>query len=461
MNLGRIRWLLAGTQFLLLVDTSIINVVVPSVAQELGFDSTGQSWIANAYLIAFGGVLLLSGRVADILGRRRVFRLGLITLALGSALAAVAAGPVSLVAGRALQGVGAALAAAASFALVLTVFDGEARQRALGLLAAMAGAGGAAGTVLGGLLTQSWGWRSTFWVSVIAALVLLALAHRVLAGIPDRRVHSPIDLPGALLLMGGQVLLAFGLLSLSSTVKLANLAALALAVGLLIAFAIWQQRGPAPLIPPDVWRNAGLMKANLLAGLGQIVLFPMFFIVNLYLQQVLGFGPFESGLALLPLCSVVIATASQVPRLIAWLGLRCAMTSGFIIVGIGLGWLSALGSQGSFIGDVLGPTLIVGVGLPIVSITTGILAGTHSVQGREGLTSGLLNTAQQFGAVIGIAAFVGLASYHSTSLSILDTDARTALTGGYSLALMVASIISMLAAVVAIIRRWDGIPETA
>ncbi|MCW3478341.1 MFS transporter [Neisseriaceae bacterium JH1-16] len=458
MNHERVRWLLAGTQFLLLVDTSIINVVVPSIAQDLGFGPAGQSWIANAYLIAFGGLLLLSGRLADIRGKTRIFRLGLSILAVGSALAALAPSPTALVAGRAVQGLGAALSAAASFALVLSVFDGEARQRTLGLLAAMAGAGGAAGTVLGGLLTQVWGWRSTFWISVIAAALLLGLSRRVLAGVPDQRNRSPVDLLSVLLLLSGQALLAYGLITLSDggSASPASLLSLAASLALLAVFGLRQQRSVAPLMPSDVWRNTGLVKANLLAGVGQIVLFPMFFIINLYLQRVLGLGPLESGLSLLPLCGVVIATAAQVPRLIAVLGLRAAMASGFILVALGLGWLSLLRWQGNVFVDVLGPTLIVGIGLPIVSITTSLSAGNHATAGREGLTSGLLNTAQQFGAVIGIAALLGIASYHSTLQPTFETDARALLTSGYSLALMVASLAAMMAALFALTPRWES-----
>ncbi|MEI3854969.1 MULTISPECIES: MFS transporter [unclassified Ensifer] len=456
MNHQKTMVLLAATQLLLIIDTSIINVIVPTIATELRFSESGQSWIANAYLIAFGGALLLSGRVADLAGRVRVFQAGLLVLVVGSAVAALAFSPLALVVGRAIQGLGAALSAAASLALILATFRGHERERALGMLAAMAGLGGAAGTFLGGALTEWLGWRSTFWVNVIMGMLLLAASISILRPLKGKSEARAIDLSGAILLIAGQTLLAFGIVRLGETSDGQRDAVLAL-TGSLIAltlFFVHQRRAQAALIPNRTWKNTGLIAAAALAGTGQFVLFPMFFIANLYLQKALGYSPFASGIAFLPLCAVVVLTSSSIGIFIRKLGLDYTMAVGFAAVAIGLGWLSAMPIGGNFWTDVLGPTLIVGVGLPIIAITTNILGGQHAESGEEGLTSGLLNTAQQFGSVMGLSAMLSLAAFYTSHLETqADRTAIGALVGGYSLALMLACAIAIATAVLLAVKR--------
>ncbi|MGO4396299.1 MFS transporter [Variovorax sp. M-6] len=442
-----LMFLLATTQLLLIVDASIINVIVPTIAGELRFSEAGQSWIANAYLTVFGGALLASGRMADILGRTRIFQAGLFVLAIGSAVSAMASTPELLIAGRAIQGLGSALSAAASLALILATFEGEQRYKALGLMAAMGGLGGALGTFLGGALTAWFGWRSTFWISVLIPALLLLYSFLVFSKFDKGGNQGRADGLGGLLLIGGQTLLAWGIVQFgepSSNIRALWFAVIA-GMALLGGFLFRQKAIPHGLIPPATWRNSGLMEALLYTGIGQLVIFPMFFIGNLYLQSILNFSPLASGSAFLPLCGIVILTATNAGRWLRY-GARESLTAGFALVTVGLTWLSLAGMNSVYWLDILGPTLLVGAGLPVIAITTNILGAQSAKIGEEGLTSGLLNTFQQFGAVIGLAAMISTANFYAAHLADTgQTPAATELMKGYKMSFLLGGVVAALA----------------
>ncbi|MFI9203990.1 MFS transporter [Streptomyces sp. NPDC053048] len=453
----RNRWralaLLACTQFMLILDTAIINVAAPSIGDELGISPAGLSWVANAYLITFGGLLLFSGRAADLFGRRRLFVLGLAVLVAASLAGALAGDAGWLIAARAAQGVGAALAAASAFALLLTLFaDGPDRHKALGIFAAMAGAGGAAGTVLGGVLTSWLGWRSTFALNVVAGLLLIALAVRMLPEARQEGGQRSFDLAGALTVTAGLGLLAYALVGAGEAgwTAAATLVPAALAAALLVAFVVIESRVAAPLVPLKVFARPTLRLANVLGGLSQMALFPMFFLVSLYMQAVLEFSPVAGGLGLLPLSLVVVVVAGSTDRLIGRFGLRPVMTAGFALVAAGLAWLARLTADGSFTGDVLLPSLVLGVGLPLVAVTTNV-AATMDADGHEtGLASGLINTSQQFGAVLGLAVLSGVASARTEAVG---GPKEAALTAGFQAAFWVAAAVSAAAALLSLALR--------
>ncbi|WP_344363948.1 MFS transporter [Streptomyces gobitricini] len=430
--------LLAATQLLMIMDTAIVNVALPSVGEDLGTDSEGLSWVANAYLITFGGLLLLGGRAADLLGHRRLFAGGLALLATASAAGGLAQSTGALVAARAAQGVGAALAAAAAFALLLLLYpDGPARHKALGAFAAMGGLGGVLGTVLGGVLTDLLGWRSTFWLNVIVAAVLGALAPRLLDG-GTRRPERGFDLLGALTATGGLGLVAYALVGRS---PLAGAAGLALLAG----FALVQTRAARPLVPPAVARRPALRLANVLSALAQMALFPMFFLVSLYLQRVLDHSPLTGGLGLLPLSLVVVATAPLTGRLILRLGLGRTMTLGFGLLLAGMVWLAlALRAEGTFTTTVLAPSLVLGAALPLVMVTTNVAATAEAAPEETGLASGLINTSQQFGSVLGLAVLVAVATTRT------GTATPQAETAGYQAALLVGAAFAAAAALLSV-----------
>jgi EmrB/QacA subfamily drug resistance transporter len=447
--------LLASTQFLLIMDTAIINVAVTPIGVELGLSAAALSWVANAYLVTFGGLLLLSGRAADLFARRRLFVTGLLILVVGSVLGSVAGTAGLLIAARALQGVGAAVAAASAFALLLSLFaDGPARHRALGVFAAMAGAGGACGTVLGGVLTSWLTWRSTFALNVLAGLVLAGLALRMLGrGEPGGERRGGFDIGGALSVTAGLGLLAYAMVNtgVDGWTATATLVTAGLAVVLLAVFVVLQTRVRTPLVPPAVVGRPVPRAANILSGLVQFVTFPTFFLVSVYLQAVLHYSPVLGGLGLLPMSVTVILVASRADRLIGRFGVRSVMASGFLFLAVGLLWLSRLSSTGSFAGDVLSPSLLLGVGLPLAVITTNVAATSEARPEEIGLASGLVNTSQQFGSVVGLAVLSGIAAAYTQRGG--DLADPTALTTGFGTAFLVGAVVAVLAAAYALTVR--------
>ncbi|MFE4619039.1 MFS transporter [Streptomyces sp. NPDC056747] len=443
--------LLASTQLLLIMDTAIVNVALPSVGADLGSGSAGLSWVANAYLITFGGLLLLGGRVADLLGHRRVFLAGLALLAAASAAGGLAPGAAALVAARAAQGVGAALAAAAAFALLLLLFpDGPARHKALGVFAAMGGLGGVLGTVLGGALTDLLGWRSTFWLNVLLAAALAALALRLLDHRAGRLRTGGFDLSGALAATAGLGLVAYALVGAAESgwTSARTLGAGGAGLALLLAFAAVETRAAAPLVPPAVLGRPALRLANVLAALAQTTLFPMFFLVSLYLQSVLGYAPLGGGLGLLPLSLVVVAVAPQTGRILFRIGLPRTMTLGFALLCAGTLWLAlALTADGTFATTVLAPSLLIGAALPLVMVTTNVAATAEAAPEETGLASGLVNTSQQFGSVLGLAVLVAVATSRTEGADAARAAAETA---GFRAALLTGAAFAALATLLSV-----------
>ncbi|HSL09640.1 MAG TPA: MFS transporter [Pseudonocardiaceae bacterium] len=456
--------LLACTQFLLILDTAIINVAAPSIGGELDISASSLSWVANAYLVTFGGLLLLSGRAADLFGRRGLFIGGLGGLVAGSVAGAVADKAAWLIAARAVQGGGAAVAAAAAFAMLLDLFpDVRERHKALGVFAAMAGAGGAAGTVLGGVFTSWLGWRSTFGLNVVAGLLLAALALCVLEPSRPERDRQGFDLGGALSITAGLGLLAYATVNtgVDGWTSPWTLVSGGLAVLLLAVFVLVEARVRTPLVPLSVLCRPVLRTANLLSGLTQFMMFPMFFLVSVYLQTVLGYAPVVSGLGLLPLSLTTIVVASNTGRLIARFGLRPVMVAGYVVIAVGLGWLSLLSADGSFAADVLFPSLVLGVGLPLVTITTNAAAAMQARPDEVGLASGLINTSQQFGAVIGLAVLSGVAA--ARTLADGGSENVTALTNGFATAFLVSTGVALASALLAaallpVTAQWTSVP---
>ncbi|MFE7134919.1 MFS transporter [Streptomyces sp. NPDC057638] len=443
--------LLACTQLLLIMDTAIVNVALPSIGADLGAGSAALSWVANAFLIAFGGLLLLAGRAGDLLGHRRLYLGGLVLLAAASAVGALAQGTGVLIGARALQGVGAAFAAAAAFALLLGLFPpGPARHSALGAFAAMGGLGGVLGTALGGVLTDILGWRSTLWLNVVVALALAALAPRLLHG-GARTRGGGFDPGGALTATAGLGLLAYALVGAGADgwTSARTLTAAAAGVVLLGLFALLESRLARPLVPPAVLRRPALRRANLLSALGQMALFPMFFLVSLYLQRVLGQSPLVGGLGLLPLSLVVVAVAPQSGRLIARIGLRATMAAGFTALTLGLVWLAlALTPDGTFFTTVFAPSLLIGAALPLVMVTTHVAATAEAGPEETGLASGLVNTSQQFGSVLGLAVLVAVA----TAGAGTGADVTPSVSG-YTAALLTGAGFAALAALLSVRLR--------
>jgi len=444
--------LLAATQFIVVLDASIVNVALPSIGRDLAFSQDDLSWVVNAYTLAFGGFLLLGGRLADLLGRRRMFIAGLVLFGVASLAGGLAESAGQLIAARAIQGLGAALISPAALSIVTTTFaEGAERNRALGVWGAVAGAGGAAGVLLGGVLTEFLGWEWVLWVNVPIALVAALLAPRLLMESRHETATS-FDIPGALSVTAGLALLVYGLVN---TVEAGwgsaeTLGLLAAAVALIAVFVAIEARAREPLMPFSIFRLRTLTGANAVGLLVGMSLFSMFFFISLYLQQVLGYEPLEAGLAYLPLSALIILSAGGASQLVTRVGFKPTLIAGMLLISAGLLWFSQVSAPGgSYVGDVLFPSMIVAVGLGFAFVAVTIAAVTGTRPDEAGLASGLINTSQQVGGALGLAIAATVANSTTADLFARGERPAVALTEGFQNAFLVCAGFAILGAVLA------------
>ena len=446
--------LLAMTQFVIVIDASIVNVALPSIGHGLHFAEANLSWVVNAYTLTFGGFLMLGGRLADLLGRRRLFMAGLVLFSLASLLGGVAQSAGWLVAARAAQGLGAALVSPAALSILTTTFaEGAERNRALGVWGAVAGAGGAAGVLLGGILTDALSWRWVLFVNVPIGLAAAALAARLLLESHAHDGTRSFDLPGAITVTGGLALLVYALVDAvnagwSSTATILRLAGAGL---LLAAFVVIEARRRRPLMPFSIFRLRTLRGANVVGLLLGMALFSMFFFVSLYMQQVLHYSPLKAGLSYLPLAVGIILSAGGASQLVTRLGFKPTLIGGLVLVAGGLFWFSQVSpTGGSYLGDVLGPSLLAafGLGFSFVPVTIAAVTGTRPEE--AGLASGLINTAQQVGGALGLAVLASVANSRTHNLMASGThDPAVALTKGFQVAFTVGTGFAIAGALLA------------
>lgn len=444
--------LLASTQFMIVIDASIVNVALPSIGTALEIDPESISWIVNAYTLTFGGFLLLGGRLADLLGRRRMFTLGLGLFAVASLLGGLAQTEAWLNAARAGQGLGAAIIAPAALSIVATTFaEGAERNRALGVWGAVSGAGGAAGVLLGGVLTESLGWEWVMFVNVPLALVAAALAPRLLVESRSDAGHRSFDIPGGLTVTAGLALLVYAIVDAESAgwTSSTTLVRLLGAAALLTAFVVIESRAAHPLMPFSIFRLRTLRGANVVGLLIGVSLLSMFFFVSLYLQQVLGYSALRTGVAYLPLSVCIIVSAAAASQLVTRIGFKLTLIIGLVCTAAGLLWFSRISADGSFVGDVLGPSLLaaVGLGLSFVTVTIAAVNGTEA---REaGLASGLINTTQQLGGALGVAVLASVATSRTASFGAAAERDPVAITEGFQSAFLVGSGAAVVGALLA------------
>ena len=411
------RWwalaLLCMTQFMVVLDASIVNIALPSIGREVGISQENLSWVVNGYVLTFGGFLLLGGRMADLLGRRRIFMAGLLIVAIASLLAGFAPNEGALIAARAGQGLGAAIIAPSALSIVTTIFrDGAERNKALGAWGAVAGSGGAAGVLLGGVLTDSLGWEWVLWVNVPVALVVLALTPGL---IPESRSESQtrtFDLTGAVTVTAGLSLLVYAIVDAESAGwgSSQTIGLLAAAAALLAIFTAIELRSEAPLVPFSIFRKRTLTGANAVGLMLGGSLFAMFFFITLYMQQVLGYSPIKAGVSYLPLSIAIILSAGLASQLVTRIGFKPVLAAGLVLVAAGLVWFSGVSVGGGFATDILGPSLLAAVGLGFAFVTTTIAAVSGIDDHEQGLASGLINTSQQIGGALGLAILATLAN---------------------------------------------------
>ena len=454
-------------QLMVILDVSIVNVALPSIHDDLDYTTTGLQWVVNAYTLTFAGFLLLGGRAADLLGRRRVFVAGTAIFTAASVLCAVADSQATLDVARALQGFGAAVISPATLAILTTSFaEGRERNRALGVWGAMGGIGGSTGALLGGLLTQDLGWPAIFIINVPIGLAVIFASLRLVPEGRSEVEHRHFDATGAILVTVGLVALVYGIVR-TDTLGWGSpgvLVPLAAGVLLIAAFAFVEGRvARAPLVPARIVRMGRLRAANVVVFLLYGAIFAMWFFLTLWMQQVLGLDALETGVAFLPLTLSIVAVTSFTARFIARFGAGWVLTAGMLSASAGMALLADVHAGGTYWADVLpgGVLCTIGLGLALVS---GTIVAVQGVQPRDsGLASGLLNTSRLVGGALGLAALSTLAASYTADKVASGTAPAAALSEGFQVAFLVGAGICLAGAAVSLLllRRPAGAPATA
>jgi EmrB/QacA subfamily drug resistance transporter len=439
-------------QFMVVLDVSIVNVALPSISADLGFTPASLAWVVNAYTLAFAGFLLLGGRAADLLGRREVFAGGLALFALASLAGGLAQSELTLVAARAAQGLGGAVVAPATLSILTTGFpEGLERNRALGLWGAMGAIGGASGALLGGLLTEALNWRWILIINVpIGLLGALAGLHVVRAGRRDAGATRDFDLMGALTVTLGLVIVTYGIVETESHGWGSARTLLTLAAGalLLTVFLLVEGRlARRPLMPLRIFASPLLSGANVVVFCLGGSVFAMWYFLSLYLQQVLGYSPLEAGVAFLPMPLTIAACTQAATRLTGRLGAGPVLAAGMGLIALGMLLFTGLASDGSYLSDVLVPSLLcaAGIGFSFVPVTIAATAGVHRAD--AGLASGLVNTSRQMGGSVGLALLAAAATQRTAALDG-DVSHAEALTEGFHRAFALGAGIALAGALV-------------
>ncbi|MBF6134141.1 MFS transporter [Nocardia otitidiscaviarum] len=446
------RWvalgLIALAQFMVIMDTSIIGVALPKMQEELGFSQENLSWVFNAYVVVFGGLLLLGGKLSDILGARRVFQAGWAVLGVGSLAAGLASNAAVELIGRGVQGAGAALIAPSALTLLMMLFGNSPKEltRAFAVYGAAAPAGGTAGVFLGGLITEYASWPWVFYINIPLAVVALLAAPAL---VPDGALapHGSVDILGALTATLGLGVAVFAVVR-ADWAAVSTWAILVGATALLIAFVAIQARRAEPLMPLAIFRAPDLGAANLAQVLLGAAWVPMWFFLNLYLQQVLGYSAFPSGAALLPMTALImIGMIALSPKLFARFGARTMTATGLVVLAVGLIWLSFVRPDGSFWVDVLPGSLIAALGMSLAFIPSLQTAISAAAPEEGGLASGIVNTGYQIGSALGLAVATAIAA--AAGAEALGDP--VALADGFSAAFVTAAVIAVAAAGAALV----------
>src|SRR6202163_1545813 len=453
-------------QFMVILDATIVNVALPSIQRGLHFSPTSLQWIVNAYTLAFGGFLMLGGRAADLLGRRRLFILGIVLFSAASLMNGLATSAGILVAGPALRGLGGALVAPAALLVLTTAFaEGRERTTALGVWSAVAVGGGAVGLLLGGVLTSLLSWQWIFFVNVPVGVGAIALALRYVAESRGEGVRGGVDFGGAFAITAGLMVLVYAIINAQTAGWASGTTFLlaAIAVALLTAFVVLELRLRHPLIRLGIFRMRSIRGANIVMLLVAAGMFALFYFASIYVQEVLGYSPLTAGLAFLPVTAGIIAGAGLSQQLIRRVGVRAVGLTGMSIAAVGLIVLSRIPVAGTYLGDLLPGLMIMAIGMGLTFVPITLIATTNVEAHDAGLASGLLNTSQQLGGAIGLAVLSTLAANTtSNTLAALgqapSAAARvSALVSGFHVAFLVGAFLMLGGAAImaATVRRGD------
>jgi EmrB/QacA subfamily drug resistance transporter len=460
---NRRKWiallLLCMVQFMVVLDIAIVNVALPSIQTDLGFTQENLQWVISAYSLVFGGFLLLGGRLADLLGRRRVFMAGLVIFTIGSLLCGLSWSEGSLIAARALQGLGAATISPAALSILTTMFrEGRERNIALGAWGAVGGVGAAAGVLLGGVLVDLLSWPWIFYVNVPVGIISLIAAPLLLAESKDER-ESSFDVLGALLVTSGLSILVLGITkghdwgwSSGQTIGVFAVAAI-----LIAAFVAQESRAAHPLVPFSIFRLQTLTAANIVMFIMGTALFSMFLMLTLYMQQVLHFSPLKTGVGYLAVAGTAIIWANAAAAAVTRVGVKPTLVTGMSVMTVGLVLFSQVSVDGSYWRNLFPGFLVIGFGMPLafVSLTIAALAGTR--EHEAGLASGLINTSQQIGGAVGIAILSTIATSTTSDAVASGTPVPAALTHGFQNAFWAGAAITLVGVIVSVllVRQRD------
>jgi EmrB/QacA subfamily drug resistance transporter len=466
------RWLglavIVAAQFMVVLDVAIVNVALPSIKTDLNFSQESLQWVITAYAIFFGGVLLLGGRLADLLGRRRLFMAGLLLFTVSSLLDGLSWSAGSLIVFRSLQGLGAALLSPAALSILTTSFrEGRERNVALGIWGAASGSGGAAGVLLGGALTSAWDWPWIFFINVPVGLAVIALSPMLLRESRANLTHRYFDVAGAASITGGLMLLVYAMTRASQHgwATFSTVGLLTASAALLIAFVVIELRSKAPLLPMRIFRLQTLAASNLSGLLLGAAVFSQFFLLTLYMQQVLHYSALKTGVAYISLTLAIITFSALAQALVTRIGVRKVLPAGLALSAAALVLFARLPEHGHYLTDLLPAFLLSGIGLALAFVPMSIGGLTGVRPADAGVASGLITTAQQIGGAIGVAAATTIA----TTFTIRFVDSHpgssplsgAALTHGFQVAFYVLAAVALLGAIVAalMVESTPSTPE--
>jgi EmrB/QacA subfamily drug resistance transporter len=468
---NRKRWLalavIVAAQFMVVLDVAIVNVALPSIKTDLHFSQESLQWVVTAYSILFGGVLLLGGRLADLLGRRRLFMAGLLLFTVSSLLDGLAWSEGSLIAFRSLQGLGAALLSPAALSILTTTFaEGRDRNLALGIWGAASGSGGAAGVLLGGALTSALSWSWIFFINVPVGIAVLAVSPWLLRESRAGLQHRHFDAAGAVSITGGLMLLVYAMTRATQHgwATATTIGLLAASAALVVAFVVIEARSEAPLLPLSIFRLRTLTASNVSGLLLAGAMFSQFFLLTLYMQQVLHYSALKTGVAYIALTLTIIAFSGVSQALATRYGVRPVLTLGMVVSAAGLVWYARLPVDGHYFWDLFPPFLLSGLGLALAFIPMSIGALTGVRQSEAGVASGLINTSQQIGGAIGVAAATTIATTFTAHYVNAHHGASAlgpgALTHGFEIAFYVLAAVALVGAFVAAVLTEQRPPAT-
>jgi EmrB/QacA subfamily drug resistance transporter len=465
----RDRWIalvvLCVGMLMIILDQTIVNVALPSIQSDLGFSQSSLAWVVNAYLIAFGGLLLLAGRLGDLIGRRRVFMGGLALFTLASLLCGAAQTQEMLIAARFVQGVGGALTSAVILGMIVTLFPRPDEQaRAIGVYAFVASAGASIGLLAGGVLTEAINWHWIFFVNVPIGVATAVVATRVLRHETGIGLANGADAPGALLIVGALMLAVYTIVEVPGHGwgSARTLVLGAVAVALLAGFVAREATAAHPLVPLRIFRSRNVTAANLVLGLMVAGLLGMFFLGALFLQRVLGYDALEVGLAFLPVALAIGTLSLGVSaRLIMRFGARATLLPGLALAAVGLAVFQRAPVDATYVRDLLPAMLLIGVGAGLAFPALTSLAMSGATPSESGLASGLFNTTQQVGAALGLAVLATLSATRTADLRASGDGTNAALTGGYHLAFAIAALLvaAAFALALALLRAEPQVAE--